>query len=99
MFEKLVLKNGKVRLNDCYFECNDSLERLYDSLKEDLLQIEFNNSYLIDVGWYPEFSYKGTFKIVLVKNGEWDKPKYILETRSLKKLKDTVYFLVESVDE
>jgi len=49
------LKNEKIYLNDCYFQYDDSLESLYDLLKEDLLQIGLSHSYVIDVGWYPEF--------------------------------------------
>jgi len=37
-------------LNDCYFQYDDSLESLYDLLKEDLLQIGLSHSYVIDVG-------------------------------------------------
>lgn len=98
MFESIVLKNGKVHLNDCCFQCNDSLDDLYNILKEDLLQIEFNHSYLIDVGWYPEFDSKGSFKIMLIKNYKWEDPVHILETRSLIELENIVEILIKSVD-
>jgi hypothetical protein len=51
-------------------------------LKEDLFQISYENDYIIDVGWYPEFSVKGNFRIVVVKDYNWDT--FIIE----KKCKD-----------
>lgn len=98
MFENILLKNGNVELDDCDFNCNDSVENLYNSLKEDLLQIKFDNSYLIDVGWYPEFSHDGSFKIMLIKNYEWDNPIYNLETKSLIELENIVNYLISIVD-
>lgn len=98
MFEKMILKNGVVNLNDCYFSSQDSLENLYDLLKEDLLQIELKKTFIIDVGWYPEFCEDGSFHIMLIKNYDWDHPKYLKETRSLKELEKEIYFLIEEVD-
>lgn len=96
MFQNLSINKGIIRLNDCDFDINDKLENLYhNSLKEDLLQIEFDNSYLIDVGWYPEFDKNGKFIILLVKNNDWDNPIKEIKTRDLKELDEIVRFLIK----
>ena len=53
-----------------------SLEEQIDNLKEDLLQVVYDNDYLIDLGWYPEFDEKGSFKISVVKDYQWDNPAF-----------------------
>lgn len=45
-----------------------------DCLREDMLQIEFSDNLLLDVGWYPSFDEKGRFLLLLVKDYAWDKP-------------------------
>ncbi|WP_129716415.1 hypothetical protein [Pedobacter sp. SYP-B3415] len=45
-----------------------------DDLKEDMLQIQYDNNLIIDVGWYPSFSRKGKFTVVLIYNMDWDNP-------------------------
>ena len=50
------------------------LREQVSELKEDLAQVEFPGRILIDVGWYPEFSIKGAFRISVVRNSNWDEP-------------------------
>lgn len=45
-----------------------------DALDEDLIQIEFPNQIIVDVGWYPSHSPKGEFQVVLIKSYDWEKP-------------------------
>lgn len=62
---------GKNVLNlyvDFDYDENKTLLSQIDLLKEDLIQIQYKNGYIIDVGWYPEFSKKGLFKIFVIKN-------------------------------
>lgn len=47
-----------------------------DELKEDLAQVEYAGSVLIDVGWYPSFSADGCFVVVVVQHGDWDEPMF-----------------------
>ena len=45
-----------------------------DLLKEDLLQVTYDNNYLIDVGWYPEFDPQGMFDVSVIKDNDWSDP-------------------------
>ncbi|MDE6088086.1 MAG: hypothetical protein K2G25_06840, partial [Oscillospiraceae bacterium] len=67
-----------------------------DELKEDLLQIEYESGYILDVGWYPEFKLKGCFKIFIVKPNE---KIYEKKTRSIKKLRLLIKEAVELIGE
>ena len=57
------------------------LEQL-DSLKEDLLLVEYEDGYLLDLGWYPEYEADGKFVIQLIKDGRWAEPQYKASCRS-----------------
>ena len=50
------------------------LEEQIDLLKEDLLQVTYDNNYLIDVGWYPEFDLEGMFDVSVIKDNNWSNP-------------------------
>ncbi|MQU65353.1 hypothetical protein GHO25_19755 [Pseudomonas sp. FSL R10-1350] len=49
----------------------------WDSLKEDMLQVEYPENILLDVGWYPSFDPEGTFQVCVVKDFQWDVPEAI----------------------
>lgn len=49
-----------------------SLENNLDNLKEDLIQIKYENNYALDVGWYPEYNIDGKFQVIITKNFDWD---------------------------
>jgi hypothetical protein len=49
------------------------LEQL-SALKEDLLQVIASEAFIIDVGWYPEFSPDGSFGVVLIRDENWANP-------------------------
>jgi hypothetical protein len=57
-----------------------------DLLREDLIQIEFGNGVVLDVGWYPEFSSDGAFGLVVIDVG--DERRMLLALTS----KPTVFF-------
>ena len=43
-------------------------------LKEDLVQVEFPNGRILDVGWFPSFQAEGAFSISVIKGGDWENP-------------------------
>ncbi|MCD1125446.1 hypothetical protein LPW36_05345 [Jinshanibacter sp. LJY008] len=53
---------------------NQSLSSLIDYLDEDLLQIEFSNGNIVDIGWYPSFDDQGQFVIYAISDNNWDAP-------------------------
>lgn len=64
MINDLDFSPGKITLNDLKLDRNIPLKNQMDDLKEDLLQINYNDVYIIDVGWYPEFNEKGALKSI-----------------------------------
>ncbi|MDE7424423.1 MAG: hypothetical protein K2N51_12180 [Lachnospiraceae bacterium] len=39
---------------------------------ENLVQIEYENGYLIDLGWYPEYDSHGELIVQVIKNYDWE---------------------------
>ncbi|MDQ2088142.1 hypothetical protein RBH29_17085 [Herbivorax sp. ANBcel31] len=90
MFENLDFTPGKVVYND--FDINHEIplsEQIY-SLKEDLFQVNYNNKYVIDIGWYPEFKTIGEFNIVIIKDFDWENP---IEKKTCKDIKTLKLYL------
>ncbi len=73
------LKNGTVTYNDFDINPGISFEEQTWSFKQDVFQMKFNNKYLIDIGWYPDFDPKGSFVLKVVKDFDWSNP--ILEKK------------------
>lgn len=48
------------------------LNKQIDILKEDMLQVEFPDGYILDVGWRPSFDVNGSFYIYLIKDFDWE---------------------------
>lgn len=58
-----------------------------EALTEDLVQIEYENGYLIDLGWYPEYDSYGELLVQVIKNYDWESPIYKEQSRDEKQLK------------
>ena len=52
----------------------EPLDPVRHSLREDLIQVEFANGIIVDVGWYPAFSLDGCFQLFLVRDQNWEEP-------------------------
>lgn len=76
-------KKGDVVFDDFSLRNNLHLDKQIDSLKEDMLQVEFPNGYILDVGWRPSFDISGTFYIYLIKDFDWENPIYNSSTRDI----------------
>lgn len=56
----------------------------WELLGEDLLQVKHKNTdTILDVGWYPEASPTGQFKLVVIHGTNWANPLVEFQTRSL----------------
>lgn len=75
MFENIDFGKG-VSKKYINFNINEniSLEEQTDLLMEDLIQIIYDNNYIIDIGWYPEFDKNGHFLVCVIKDFQWDRP-------------------------
>lgn len=70
------VKNGEIVFNELSLKKEISLDEQFDSLKEDMLQIEFPDGYILDIGWRPSFDINGKFYICLIKDFDWEEPVY-----------------------
>lgn len=94
MLELIDFKSGKITYNEFNIDFRKPFKMQSDSLKEDLLQIEYDKGYIIDLGWYPEFDENGCFVIKVIRNFEWHMP--IFEKRAYTKC-ELKQFLEEAV--
>lgn len=65
---------------------NVSFEENHWSYKDDLFQISYEKNYTLDIGWYPDHNPKGSFKIVVIKDYDWDKPVLMKRCKKVKTL-------------
>lgn len=77
---------GRVTLNDMDLNPDIPLLDQIDDLKEDLIQVNYNDEFIVDVGWYPEFDENGYFKIFVIEGFDWSSPVIVRESKSLKQL-------------
>lgn len=94
----LTLKGGNVTYNDWDIDPNKPFNDQIWSFKQDLLQIEFRDCYLIDVGWYPDFDAKGRFIVYIIKDYEWEKPVLRQEVKTFAGLKKCLQEAIDRVD-
>ena len=91
-------KGGLVIFDDFSVNFSKPLEAQLDSLKEDMLQVEFEGGYILDVGWRPSFSLDGAFYIVLIKNHDWEKPVFSAEARGMDGLMKSMELAMQAVN-
>lgn len=80
LFGRLIwIGNGQVDYIDPDFASSD--DSFYP--KEDLLQISFPTTLVLDVGWYPDSDPKGAFNVVVIQNSDWDAPVFSVRARDV----------------
>jgi len=65
-------------------------------LNEDIIQLQIDNGYTIDLGYYPSNSLKGKFKVYIIKDSDWSNPIWIKTCKSQNIL---LNLLQEAIDE
>ncbi|KXS42102.1 hypothetical protein HWN40_04620 [Methanolobus zinderi] len=87
MFEDIEFKSKSPIYNPEKYILGRNLDE--QDLDEDLFQVNYDIEdirYTIDVGWYPAFSLDGSFRIVVVKNCNWEDFLYDKRTRDYEQL-------------
>ena len=99
MFEDINFGKG---VNKKYIDFNINkniiLEEQIGLLKEDLLQVSYENDYLIDVGWYPEFDEKGNFAVSVIKDYQWDNPILQKSCKDLNLLNEYIHECINLIE-
>lgn len=91
--ENSIFFPGVVKYNTYNIDFNKSLARQKEELNEDLIQVEFQGGYILDIGWFPEYNEKGGIIIQLIQNYKWETPIYKQEVKDLVSL----YQCIENV--
>jgi hypothetical protein len=68
-----------------------------DDLNEDMAQIEYSGL-LIDIGWHPDSSPKGSFLIMVIRNEDWEAPLMKKRGKSLRVLRELVVEAIACVE-
>lgn len=90
MFSQIDFTPGVVVYNDIELKMDVPLKEQVEHLKEDLLQVNFRDSFLLDVGWYPSFSVEGCFKVMVIRNFNWTEPVRELNVKDINSLQEAV---------
>jgi hypothetical protein len=78
--------SGEILHNDLSCLTDSDFQYQVDSLKEDLLQVEYPPSLVLDVGWYPSFNLSGCFQIRVIENYNWDTPLFFATSKTIPSL-------------
>lgn len=97
MFENVDLKNGKLIIMSLILKKELTLKEQLSKLKEDILQVEYENEIILDLGWYPEFNLNGSFFLKIIKSNNWENPIFNEEIKEIKKLELELIKAVELI--
>ncbi|HEY2732731.1 MAG TPA: hypothetical protein VGI70_02040 [Polyangiales bacterium] len=59
-------------------------------LREDLAQVRYPNAVVLDVGFYPAFSDRGSFVVSVVQADDWDAPLFKQHGQTIDSLFDAL---------
>lgn len=82
----LTFITGKISYDELSSLKSTDLSDQVDALKEDMLQVEYSASLILDVGWYPSFSKDGCFQIRAIKDYEWSAPLFFSQASTIEML-------------
>ncbi len=97
MFENLNFSPGSVEYNNSDLDFSIPIKDQLDNLQEDLFQAVFYDQYVIDVGWYPSEKINGSFKLVVIKEYDWENPLVEKKCKSFDKLNQIMEELIAYV--
>ncbi|MEN5046906.1 hypothetical protein [Pseudomonas koreensis] len=84
--DKITSLGGKIIFDEISNLSNLEISLITDDLKEDLFQASFPSGQILDIGWYPELSKNGFFKVLLISNRDWGSPTYSETAKTWKSL-------------
>lgn len=93
-----IIKSGKIVYNQYHIDFSIPFEDQLYELTEDLLQIEYKNGLVLDIGWYPEMDPNGCLKVYLIKDADWYSPLICLAARSEQEMEEALKEAVRIVE-
>lgn len=98
LLENITLTYGKILYLDMDIDLKKNFEEQKWSYKEDMLQIGFDDTFTIDVGWTPEHESNGHFVLTVVKNYNWYKPLVRTKIKNFDDLKKNLEIEVNKLE-
>lgn len=83
---KINILGGKITFNAFDININSPLSEQANSLRENMLQIEYGRRFLVDVGW----SSAGHFSVKVIQDGDWAQPISEIKCNNLTTLKGAI---------
>ncbi len=93
------LKSGKLEWDSFAVDPTIPYEDQEFELSCCLILIGFGKKNCVDVGWYPEFNTKGSFRVVVILNSDWDNPVYDRWCKAFKSLKKCLQEAINIADQ
>lgn len=91
------VKKGEIVFNEFSVKKDILLSEQLDELREDMLQVEFPNGYILDIGWKPSFDINGKFYIYLIKDFDWEQPVYSGNAKDIDSLEFEINRLISNL--
>ncbi|CAM2897844.1 hypothetical protein HAHI6034_01800 [Hathewaya histolytica] len=99
MFENVDFgKEVNKKYIDFYVNKDIPLEEQIDLLKEDFLQVSYDNGYPIHMGWYPELDEDGNFRVSVIKDYQWNNSILQKSCRDLSLLNEYVHEYINLIE-
>ena len=98
MFENFYFgKNVVTKYIDFMIDEDKPLEEQVLYLKEDMIQIGYDNGLTLDVGWYPELDINGVFILYVIRGRDWEHPRVKKKCKDLKSLCESINHCVKYI--
>ncbi|MCA9596053.1 MAG: hypothetical protein KC776_22215 [Myxococcales bacterium] len=91
--------SGIVRYCDWRITPELPLQAQLAALKEDLIQVEYGDSVMVDVGWYPQGDPTGEFVVYVIAERKWNDPVAAFRASTVERLSVAVAEAVQTADE
>ena len=95
--DESVFLPGKVTYNSFDISFDKPFEQQTFSLNEDLVQVEYENGYLIDIGWYPECDPKGELILQLIHDNDWSNPVKKINIHNVDSLYEEIRLMINTI--
>jgi hypothetical protein len=96
---KIITLGGKIALDDIsQLDQKLDITLEIENLKEDLFQATFPCGQILDIGWYPEFSTRGSFVISLIRNQDWQNPTHCEKAKNWAELKIALENILKNLE-
>jgi hypothetical protein len=96
--QSLHITDGKIIRDNLNIDESVSLKDQINLLHNKLLEIEWNNRFLLNVGWHPEKDLDGSFIVQVIKDRDWGDPVFRIKCCTVASLKRVIIQAIEIIN-